>query len=87
MRSASDASNARFEGADELRAQGDFTHADGVQPDDMAVRQRLLDRGIGRALGGFGGVQILPGHVVLADQAAIAVGGRLVVRGRRLRRG
>jgi hypothetical protein len=35
--------HARLQGADELRAEVDFADADGMQPDDLAVGQRLLE--------------------------------------------
>ena len=38
-----DVGQARFQRADELRAEIDFADADGVEPDDVAVRQRLLE--------------------------------------------
>ena len=38
--------HARFERADELRAEIDLADADGVQPDDVAVGQRLFEAGV-----------------------------------------
>ena len=38
-----DVGQARFERADELRAEIDFADTDGVKPDDMAVGERLFE--------------------------------------------
>ena len=38
-----DVGQARFQRADELRAEIDLADADGVKPDDLAVGERLLE--------------------------------------------